>query len=267
MEESVKERLKRLGISPSRSLGQNFLRDRRVAERQVEAADVRPSDKVLEIGPGLGVLTDELVKRAGKTIAVEKDPALTGYLEGRYKDKNFELLEGDVLQMDLPEFDKIVSNIPFSISSPLTFKLLKEEFELGVLMYQKEYAERLTAGKDDDGYSRLSVMTSILADVDHLFDVSPKRFYPPPDVEVSVVRLSPGKPGFDLRHPEAFSEVVRELFNYRRKKIKNSLEYGFDIRGIDDIPFLDKRVEDLSPEEISELVDHLVERDLLPDFN
>ncbi len=140
------ERLKRLAIRPTRSLSQNFLNDIRTAKRIVESAEIYSSDTVLEIGPGLGMLSDGIVEKAGKTILIEKDSALISYLEGRYSDKeSVEIIHGDVLQKNIPEFDKVVSNLPFGISSPVTFKLLKKDFRYGVLTYQKEYAERMLA--------------------------------------------------------------------------------------------------------------------------
>ncbi len=260
----IKEKLDRLNASPLKRMGQHFLRDDDVARRQVESADIKPHETVLEVGPGLGVLTEKLVERAGLTIAVEKDDALVEYLRNSYGDTAaLRIIHGDVLDTDLPRFHKIVSNIPFNISSPLTFKLLEHPFELGVLMYQKEYAQRMLAVPGDKGYSRLSVMVSVKARVELLFNVSRRCFFPPPAVDASVVRITPREPPFKINHPYLFAEVTRELFNYRRKKIKNSLETGFGIRIKEKVPFGDRRVEELTPEEISSLVDHLVEYDML----
>ncbi len=258
----VKEKLLKLGIRPSRSMGQNFLADKRIAKRQVEAAEIGKKDTVLEIGPGLGVLTSEIVKLAGKTIVVEKDPFLAEYLASEFPDK-LEIIQDNVLDIDIPPFDIVISNIPFNISSPLTFKLLDLDFKYGILMYQKEYALRMTARSGEKNYSRLSVMTSIKSRVTKLFHVSRNSFYPPPRVDATVVKIEPREPDFELKYPELFRRVVRELFNYRRKKIKNALDYGFHIDVPPDILFGDKRVEKLSPEEISSLVDHLVDKGLL----
>ncbi len=258
---AIKEKLLQLGIRPSRGLGQHFLIDKRIAVRQVEAAEITEEDTVLEIGPGLGILTSEIVERAGKTIVIEKDTVLSNYLSQEFSER-LEIIRGDVLDIELPSFDKVISNIPFNISSPLTFKLLEENFECGVLMYQKEYARRMTAKSGEKNYSRLSVMTSIKSNITKLFDVSRNSFYPPPRVDATVVKIEPSEPGFELGHPDLFARVVRELFNYRRKKIKNALEYGFNIKLSPDIPYGDKRVEKLSPKEISSLVDHMVDKGL-----
>lgn len=259
---TIVRKLKKLGIEPSKSMGQHFLIDRDIAAKEVEEADIGKDDTVLEIGPGLGILTDEIVEKAGKTIAVEKSTPLYAYLEGRYENQDFEVVEGDVLEVELPHFDKVLSNTPFNISSPLTFKLLDSSFETGVLMYQKEFADRMVAEPGEKDYSRLSVMVSTKADVERLFDIPRSKFYPPPRVDATVVRLTPSEPSFKLKYPEIFSEVVRELFNYRRKKIRNSLKTAFDIED-DDLPYQDRRVGNITLEEIYEIVEYMVENDLI----
>ncbi|MFP4001331.1 MAG: 16S rRNA (adenine(1518)-N(6)/adenine(1519)-N(6))-dimethyltransferase RsmA [Thermoplasmata archaeon] len=264
MGDSVKDRLNRLGVRPTVSLGQNFLDDRDSAEKIVDAAEINDSDTVLEIGPGLGVLTDFIVKRAEKTILVEKDKALIGYLEGRYSGYETTIIEGDVLEINLPVFDKVISNLPFSISSPVTFKLLDEDFQFGVLTYQKQFAERMVADPRGKNYSRLSVMVSVRADVERLFNLSKGCFYPPPKVDATVVRLTPSEPEFELIDKDIFAEVVKHLFNYRRKQIKNALELGLEI--VDqNIPYRKRRVGNLSPEQINEIVTHIIENDLMPE--
>ncbi|MFW6375946.1 MAG: 16S rRNA (adenine(1518)-N(6)/adenine(1519)-N(6))-dimethyltransferase RsmA [Thermoplasmatota archaeon] len=264
MNEKVKNRLNKVGITATKSLGQNFLNDDNIAEKIVNSANIKSDEKILEIGPGLGILTDIIVKRAKKTILIEKDDAIAGYLEGRYSDKNLEIIHGDVLEIDLPDFDKVVSNLPFNISSPVTFKLLNNDFDYGVLTYQKEYADRMCAGVGEKSYSRLSVMVSTFAEVERLFDISKNSFYPPPKVDATVLKLTPRAPQFNLKYPEIFSDVVRELFNYRRKTIRNGLRNGFDIDvKTEDIPFGRKRVEKLAPEQISELTTFLVGNNII----
>ena len=264
MNEKVKNRLNKIGITATKSLGQNFLNDDNIAEKIVDYANIAADETIMEIGPGLGILTDIIVKRAKKTILIEKDRAISGYLEGRYSEENLEVIHGDVLEIDLPDFDKVVSNLPFNISSPVTFKLLKQNFDHGILTYQKEYADRMCAGVGEKSYSRLSVMVSTFAEIERLFNISKNSFYPPPKVDATVLKLIPREPQFELKYPEIFSDVVRELFNYRRKTIRNGLRNGFDIDvKTEDIPFGRKRVEKLSPKQISELTIHLVENNIL----
>jgi len=148
--------LARLGASPTKSKGQNFLVDGRVADRQIEYAQLSSSDTALEVGPGLGVLTSRLAARAGKVIAIETDSKLAAYLRDELPE-NVELIEGDALEVPFPPFTKFVSNLPYSISSPIIFKLLEHGFQRGVVMLQKEFAERMVAAPDTDDYSRLTV--------------------------------------------------------------------------------------------------------------
>ncbi len=262
MEKSVKNRLRELGIRPTKSLGQNFLEDINIAKKIVKLANIKDSDKILEIGPGLGVLTDFIAERAGKTILIEKDNKLTSYLEGRYSKYDIEIIRGDVLEVEPPDFDKVVSNLPFSISSPITFKLLKCDFKIGILTYQKQFADRMLAEVGEDEYSRLSVMVSVYAEIEKLFNISKECFYPPPKVDATVIRLIPSEPEFVIKNEEIFSKVVRELFNYRRKKIKNALKTGLDVN-IDDLPYEDKRVGNISPRQINEIVNYLIEEEMI----
>lgn len=267
MKENVQSRLKKLGIRPTQTLGQNFLRKETIAEKIVDAAEIYSKDTVLEIGPGLGILTDKIVEKASNTILVEKDDSLVGYLEGKYgdKDEDIEIINDDVLELDLPDFDKVISNLPFSISSPVTFKLLKNDFEWGVCTYQKQFAERMVAEAGEEEYSRLSVMVSTLARVESLFRIPRNEFYPPPKVDAAVVRIIPSRPDFPLKYDDAFSKVVKALFNYRRKKIKNALSTALD-KEIKKVPYKDKRVGNLPPDKINELVNYLVEKDMIDDL-
>jgi len=140
-------------------IGQNFLIDKKVAERELEYASIEKNDVVLEIGPGKGIITKLLSEKAQKVIAIEIDEKLVSELKEFLPD-NVLLISGDALKVDfdlLPKFNKIVSNLPFHISSPITFKLLDFDFSLAVLIYQKEFAERMVAKSGSKDYSRISV--------------------------------------------------------------------------------------------------------------
>ncbi|RLF36806.1 MAG: ribosomal RNA small subunit methyltransferase A [Thermoplasmata archaeon] len=237
-------------------LGQNFLIDKKVAEREVQHANVNRDDVVLEIGPGRGILTKLLAEKAGKVLAVEIDEKLIQLLK-KFLPKNVELIHGDVLKVDfetLPRFNKVVSNLPFQISSPVTFKLLNYGFDLAVLVYQKEFADRLVAKPGDKNYSRLSVHVYYKADC-KVLEVIPKTcFEPEPKVDSCMVKLIPRKnPPFHVWDEDLFLDVTRKLFIHRRKKIRTSLIKLFDIDIEDGILYMDRRVEELSPEEIGEL--------------
>ncbi len=263
MKREIKKELRTIGIDPTKSLGQHFLWDRDIARRIVEGARIESVDKVLEIGPGTGVLTEFLVEEPCELTLIEKDSRLVEHLEREYGDR-VEMIKGDVLDVELPKFDRVVSNLPFSISSPVTFKLLEKDFKRGVLTYQKQYAERMLAKPGESDHSRLSVMVSTYADVERLFDIKRDRFYPPPKVHATVIKLSKREPEFDLKYPDAYAEVVKQLFNYRRKKIKNGLQMGFDIDDdLERLPYKDRRIENLDLEQISELTNFLVERGMI----
>ncbi|MFW6304155.1 MAG: 16S rRNA (adenine(1518)-N(6)/adenine(1519)-N(6))-dimethyltransferase RsmA [Candidatus Saliniplasma sp.] len=263
MNSSFKDRMEKLGITPSRSLSQNFLMDGSIADRMIEAANISKKETVLEVGPGLGILTERLEPSAGALILIEKDDDLYEYLKGEFSSENVKIIHGDVLDIALPKFDKVVSNLPFSISSPITFKLLGRDFKSGILTYQKEYADRMIAKYGEKNYSRLSVMVSTHAEVEKLFNIRKDKFYPNPKVDATVLRLIPKEPTFDLKYPEIFSEVVRQLFSYRRKMIRNALNTGFGIEKNKDIPYQNKRVGNLKPEQINEITNYLVEKDFL----
>jgi 16S rRNA (adenine1518-N6/adenine1519-N6)-dimethyltransferase len=237
-----------------RKFGQHFLIDKQVAEREVDYADPNKNDVVLEIGPGKGILTRLLAEKVKKVIAVEIDPYLVKKLESTLPD-NVMLINADAIEIDfktLPAFNKIVSNLPFQISSPVTFKFLRYPFSKAVLIYQKDFAERMAAAPNTKHYSRLSVGIYYKTECVILETVPKKCFYPVPKVDSSIVELTRREtPPFTVLDEKFFFDLTKTLFNHRRKKIRNILK---DIYGkLEDIPYLDKRVEEITPEQIGEL--------------
>lgn len=236
-------------------LGQNFLIDKRVAEREINYADISEKDVVLEIGPGKGVLTKLLAEKAKKVIAIELDKNLFNNLNTALP-SNVELINDDVLKINfdaLTKFNKIVSNLPFQISSPITFKLLDYNFDLAVLIYQKEFADRMIAKSGSKDYSRLSVSTYYKAECEVLETVPKVCFNPQPKVDSCIVKLVPRKdPPFSVPDEQFFFNFTRNLFNHRRKKIKNILDERYSLK-LKNFPHLDDRVENLTPEQIGEL--------------
>ena len=236
-------------------LGQNFLIDKRIAKREVESAEITQDDTVLEIGPGHGILTKLLAKKAKKVIAIEIDESLFNNLRNCLPN-NVELLHGDALKIDfktLPKFDKIVSNLPFQISSPITFKFLDHGFSLAVLIYQKEFANRMIAMPGSKDYSRLSVGIYFKTKCEVLELIPKISFKPQPKIDSSLIKLIPrDKPPFSVIDEKYFYELTKNLFNHRRKKIKNTLDKIFK-ETLKGIPYLDERVENLKPEQIGEL--------------
>ncbi|MFC2175303.1 16S rRNA (adenine(1518)-N(6)/adenine(1519)-N(6))-dimethyltransferase RsmA [archaeon] len=196
----------------ARRKDQHFLVNEELIHREVGYAKLTDSDKVLEVGGGLGFLTRELVKQC-KTIAIEKDIRFIGSLQRT----GAEVIHGDALKIDFPKFNKFVSNIPYSISLPLTLKLLRTDFELGVIISQKEFAKKLAAKPNDKDYGRASVIAQYYADVEILEKVRKSDFEPKPKVESRIVF-------FKKKHKEdrGFENFVTSLFRHRRKKVSGT---------------------------------------------
>ncbi len=253
-----------------RRKGQYILMDEEVINRQIDHAELTKKVTVLEIGSGLGALTFKLAERAGKVMAIEKDSRMFSFLKSRIP-SNVELINADIIKMELPKFDVVVSNLPYQISSPVTFKLLNHRFRKAILMFQKEFAQRMVAKSDEKGYSRLSVNVYYKAEARILEFVSRNAFYPVPEVDSAIVELVPREPPFQVINEETFFKVVDTLFGQRRKKIKNALVnlVGDEMREtgkysklslkeiIQGLPYGNERVEKLSPEKIGKLADNL----------
>jgi len=251
---AVKECLADLGIYPDRREGQTFLTDTAVAEREAAALPLDGGETVLEIGPGLGILTEALSRRCARVIAVEKDRRLVRYLKGKILHDNVEVIEGDAMVMDLPSFDIATGNLPYSVASQLLFRLSNLNMERGLFMLQEEVVNRITAVPGTAEYSRISVSMQRLYSVRRLFSVSHAHFYPQPDVDSAVIALN--------RLPDAsasadFDSVVRLLFTQRRKKIRASVRHFYPaLEG--DVPHSERRIEELSLSEIEELVASII---------
>lgn len=242
--------------------------DRALLQRMISHADVNGEDVVLEVGAGLGYLTQLLSQRCRRVVAVEIDPTLMKILREQFDNvKNVELVEGDVLRVSILPFNKVVSTPPYSISSPLLFWLLDKPFECAVLTFQKEFAERLAAPIGSKDYGRLTVSTYYRADVELLEYVPRKTFYPPPDVDSVVVRLKPKPPPLKVKDEQAFSELIQTLFTQRNKKVRNAILPFLQKRGImrekalklaDSLPYHEKRVRELAPEDFGALTNEVL---------
>jgi 16S rRNA (adenine1518-N6/adenine1519-N6)-dimethyltransferase len=220
------------GLRPQKRWGQHFLCDPAVARRIVALADVGRDDAVLEIGPGLGALTDELAPRAGRLVLVEIDRGLAAQLEARYAAfPGVRLVVGDVLALPLAELVPetsvtVVANLPYNIASPVLFRLLdlRARFPRAVLMLQREVATRLVACPRDEDYGVLSVLIQAFAEVRVAFGVSRRSFLPRPEVDSSVVEVRWSEaPRVETGDVETFRRVVRVAFGKRRKMLRNAL--------------------------------------------
>ena len=231
----VAEILERHGLHLTRALGQHFLVDGNVLRRLLDAADLTRRDTVLEIGPGIGTLTEELCARAGRVVAVEMDRRLPAILDETVGSRpNLELVLGDAMRIDLPglfsptETVKVVSNLPYNVATPLILRLLRELPQATgmVVTVQRELAERYTAQPSRPAYGGVSVKMRLLSDVRRLAWVPPTVFMPPPRVESAVLRIDRRvvpAPGVDV---DSFFRFVDAAFSARRKMLVNSISGG-----------------------------------------
>ncbi|KAL5362809.1 S-adenosyl-L-methionine-dependent methyltransferase [Aspergillus floccosus] len=211
----------------NKDIGQHVLRNPGVSDAIVDKADLKQSDVVLEIGPGTGNLTVRILEKAKKVIAVELDPRMaaevTKRVQGTPAQKRLDVILGDFMKTELPYFDVCISNTPYQISSPLTFKLLATTPapRVCILMFQREFALRLFAKPGDKLYSRLSVNAQMWAKIDHIMKVGKNNFKPPPLVDSSVVRLVPKNPRPQINYEE-WDGLLRICFVRKNKTIRSS---------------------------------------------
>ena len=226
MSKTTKDILNQYGIKLNKNLGQNYLIDKNKRDQIINFGNITKQDTILEIGTGIGTLTIEIAKRAKKVIAIEQDPKIANILSSRLeKEKidNVELINDDALNVDFPNFNKIISNLPYQISSPITFKFLNYDFDLAILMYQKEFARRMNGNVGSKDYSRLSAMLYFKCDVENLTDVSSESFIPKPKIDSTVVKLTPKENKIPESEFKVYSNYTQALFQHRNKKIRNAL--------------------------------------------
>jgi 16S rRNA (adenine1518-N6/adenine1519-N6)-dimethyltransferase len=224
--------------APRKRFGQNFLRDPQVIERIIAAIRPQAQEAYLEIGPGLGAMTQPLLKILGRLQVVELDRDIIPQLTASCKNLGtLEVHQADALNFDFhpcaPAGQRlhVVGNLPYNISTPLLFHLFEQLDCIADMhfMLQKEVVDRMVADPGNKQYGRLSVMVQYYCQVGSLFDVPPEAFYPAPKVNSSIVRLVPyAKPPFEAKNKAFFDEIVREAFNQRRKTLRNSLRAYFN---------------------------------------
>ncbi|WNY25136.1 16S rRNA (adenine(1518)-N(6)/adenine(1519)-N(6))-dimethyltransferase RsmA [Methanolapillus millepedarum] len=277
-------------------MDQHFLVDAHALDSIADAAELEPSDVVLEIGGGIGNLSERIAPKVSKLIIIELDPKMVDILKDRLSVfSNVEIIHQNVMETDFETllFNKIVANLPYSISSDITLKILQSDFDAAVLMYQYEFAKRLVAPAGGKDYGRLSVHTQYKSDASFLFKVPKGAFEPAPKVDSAVIRLvkkdlsnpsennSPSS--FSVQNEDFFFDVTKVLFAQRRKKIKNTLLAGASqlnfsnlkdaldrlgqqsftpsgpskLSGKKVADILDRRAEELTPAEIASLSDLL----------
>ena len=225
--------LNKYGLRANKKLGQNFLINESIIYDIVKKANVTKEDVVIEIGPGLGSLTKELINNAKKVIAIELDPNMIDILKSRFGIfDNFEVIYGDVLKIDLEElikgYDsvKVVANLPYYITTPIIMKLLADKLKIKsiTVMVQKEVGERICATHKDKEYGAITVSVQYYSEPQIIIDVPKENFLPAPEVDSCVIRLDMReKPLVSLKDEKLFFRLVKGAFTQRRKTINNSL--------------------------------------------
>ena len=252
-------------VKPKKFLGQHFLKDLKVAQDIADTVDTFPELPILEVGPGMGVLTQFLVKKERLVKVVEVDYESVAYLREAYPSLEDNIIEDDFLKMNLQRLFgghpfALTGNYPYNISSQIFFKMLdnKDLIPCCTGMFQKEVAERIAAGPGSKTYGILSVLIQAWYRVEYLFTVSEHVFNPPPKVKSAVIRMTRNEVQDLGCDPKLFKQVVKTTFNQRRKTLRNSIKpiLGKDCPLTEDALF-NKRPEQLSVQEFIELTNRV----------
>lgn len=278
---TIKDIMKRYNFKFSKKLGQNFIIDGNIISSICDNSDISEIDGVIEIGPGIGVLTYELCKRAKKVVAIELDKSLIPILQENMEEfDNFKLIQGDVLNIDLKkliedEFEgmnvKVVANLPYYITTPIIMKLLEEKLSIDkiVVMVQKEVADRLSSGPGTKDYGAITVAVQYYSDANTIVKVPNTVFMPRPNVDSAVIALDiHKKPRISVKDEQLMFKVVKAAFGQRRKTVLNavgSMELGInkeELKEILESAGLDpkRRGETFSIEEFALLSDRIGEK-------
>ena len=232
-----------MSVRAKKRFGQNFLNNIHVIDKILKAADLQPGEQVMEIGPGLGALTDRLLQAEVELCAVEVDIDLISMLQERNHPR-LQVVQGDVLKLDwnglVPTTPcKLVANLPYNISSQVLFKILDHRamFSRMILMFQKEVGDRLLASSGNRDYGILSVLMQTWYEVRRVVQVGPGSFSPPPKVDSVVLQFLPlPETRFTIDNEEVYRKLVRGAFTQRRKRLRNSLlESGWTAAVIDEM--------------------------------
>ena len=265
----TKHLLRKHRIVPNKLLGQNFMVETSIFPKLSDYASLGEADVVLDVGAGFGFLARFLADKCRMVLAVEKDPNVAAVLREQLTGlANVTVIEGDLLKVAVPGFSKVVSIPPYYLSSRLVMWLLDRGFKCAVLILQNEFAKRLVAAVGSDAYGWLTVVTCHSAEVELLDAVPNFMFYPSPEVDSVIVRLTPWKAlPFEVKDETFFRRMLRWLFTQRNKKLSNALmpfiKSTLNIaeedaeKLVSGLPFREKRVRELSPEVFGELANVL----------
>jgi 16S rRNA (adenine1518-N6/adenine1519-N6)-dimethyltransferase len=237
-------------------LGQHFLTNTGILERIAAAVCPEGEELVIEIGPGRGALTEKLLRRAARVVAIEIDSTLVAHLREKFADEErLEIVHADVLATDLSRWGRarIAGNLPYYITSPILEKAVRLDVPRIVFLIQKEVAERLVAQPGHREYGYLTLETALYADAKMLFEVKPGSFRPPPQVDSAVVLLTPHMRDLGVGDREAFLRFLSQCFRQKRKTLRNNLAgiYGKDV--IDGWPEAGQRAEQIGLAQFAEM--------------
>ena len=247
-------------VRAKKKLGQHFLKDLNIARKISETLTFDNYKKVIEIGPGMGVLTRFLIEKTKDLHLIEIDSDSVNYLKDHYKEKDFKLIEGDFLKLDIekilgPEQFAIIGNFPYNISTQIIFKTLEHRNQIPFFsgMFQKEVAERVASQPGNKNYGIISVLLQAYYDIEYLFTVNEEVFTPPPKVKSGVIRLIRRENQSLDCDEKLFKRVIKTAFNQRRKTLRNALK---SITLVDEKkaePYLVQRAEQLSVDDFIQL--------------
>ncbi|MFH1545056.1 MAG: 16S rRNA (adenine(1518)-N(6)/adenine(1519)-N(6))-dimethyltransferase RsmA [archaeon] len=217
-----------------KKLSQNFLINENVLNEMVEQASLNEKDIVLEIGAGTGFLTKKILEKGCKVIAVERDETLAEVLKNEIKSDRINLIEGDFLKEEIPSFNKVVSSPPYHISSDIMFKLYELKFDSAVMLFQREFAGKLSAEPGFREYIALSVLNDYFCETSFIEGISPSSFYPCPPTSSSIIKLNWNKRFGEAIDDQLFTEFIKTIFRYKKKNLSAALRNS--------LPFLKERM-------------------------
>ena len=289
--EETKCSMKKYGIKANKNLGQNFLVDENIVNQIVEKSQIDNEDLVIEIGPGLGTLTQKLLEKAGKVISVELDTNMIKILQERFKlYPNFELIHSDILKLNLKEIiykekdnkkikkAKIVANLPYYITTPIIMKLLEEKLDLETItvMVQKEVADRLTVIPGNKNTGAITYSVYYYSEAESIIDVNKDSFIPKPEVDSKVIQFKIRKlPAVETNNEKEMFKIIKNAFTQKRKTLINALvntnivenkQIGLNI--LNKLNIKDNiRAEELTLEDFAKITELIIENKSVYDMN
>jgi 16S rRNA (adenine1518-N6/adenine1519-N6)-dimethyltransferase len=263
--QKTKSLLHEYRILPKKSLGQNFTIEPWIFERMIDYGSLNSNDTALDIGAGLGFLTRFMAKHCKTVIAVEAQAELIEALRANLANApNIKIICGNVLRLNVPAFNKVISIPPYGLSSHLLPWLFERDFDSAVFVFQKEFVDRLIAQVGSKDYGWLSVLTYYRVQAEPMDLVPSSSFYPQPKIDSNIIRLTPKKPfPFKLKNEVLFNQLTRSLFTQRNKKVRNAalsffrksrnMQKNDAAKAANELPLSDKRVRELAPEDFGVL--------------